>query len=374
MSQRLVSVALVLLIALVGLQCASAQQITVDRLTERFDANDDGVIESSEAKDQLKRNFARIDANNDGKLDRDELAKLVERLRGGQAGRNPRNLFVVPDDVKLVKDIAYREGESEKWKLDLFLPNNKQTEDPSKRPAIVFIHGGGWRSGDKGGGQWRSQPVAYAQKGYVCISVNYRLTDETSIVGCIEDCKNAVRWLRANAEKYNVDSDRIGAYGNSAGAHLVSVLGLADEKAGLEGDGPYQDYSSAIQAVVCSAPPTDLVNWDGKSEFDPRRGKRLFGTSDLDEGLELAKKCSPVTYVKKGVPFLVIHGTADRTVPVFQGDSFVEALKKVDADVNYIRVKGAGHGVFGQASERTGPAMEEFFERTLKFEAKSDGS
>ncbi|MEL6105233.1 MAG: alpha/beta hydrolase fold domain-containing protein [Planctomycetota bacterium] len=374
MSKRLFCVGLIVSLGLVGSQRTFAQQITVDRLTDRFDANKDGVIEASEAKDQLKRNFNRIDANSDGKLDRDELVKLVERLRAGQTGRNPRATFVVPDDVKLVEDVAYREGESKKWKLDLFLPRDNEAKEKSKRPAIVFIHGGGWRSGDKGGGQWRSQPVAYAQKGYVCISVNYRLTDETSIQGCIEDCKNAVRWLRANAEEYNVDPDRIGAYGNSAGAHLVSVLGLADEKAGLEGDGPYQDYSSAIQAVVCSAPPTDLVNWDGKSEFDPRRGKRLFGTSDLDEGLELAKKCSPVTYVKTGIPFLVIHGTADRTVPVFQGDSFVEALKKVDADVTYIRVKGAGHGVFGQASEKTGPAMEEFFERTLKPESKGNGS
>ncbi|MEO1524086.1 MAG: alpha/beta fold hydrolase [Planctomycetota bacterium] len=357
---------LAILVTLICCQTASSQQITAEGLTKRFDTNNDGLIQKTEATNQLQKNFDRIDTNKDGALDAEELKRLAQRLRGGKNdSRNPRNLYVVPDDVELIKDIAYREGDSEKWELDLFLPKNEKASSQSKRPAIVFIHGGGWRSGDKGGGQWRSQPIAYAQKGYVCISVNYRLTDETSITGCIEDCKNAVRWLRAHAEKYNVDPDRIGAYGNSAGAHLVSVLGLADEKAGLEGDGPYQNHSSAVQAVVCSAPPTDLINWDGKSEFDPRRGERLFGTSDLEKGRSLAKKCSPITYVKKDVPFLVIHGTADRTVPIYQGDSFVEALKKADADVTYIRVDGAGHGVFGQASKKTGPAMEAFFKRTL---------
>ena len=363
---RVLCILSVSLSALIWCQASFSQQITADGLIKRFDSDKDGVIQKSEAKNQLQKNFDRIDTNRDGTLDAAELKRLAQRLRGGQTGaRNQRNLYAIPDDVKLEEDIAYREGKSEKWKLDLFLPTGDKAGGAKKRPAIVFIHGGGWRSGDKGGGQWRSQPVAYAQKGYVCVSVNYRLTDETPLPGCIEDCKNAVRWLRAHAEKYGVDPDRIGAYGNSAGAHLVSVLGLADKAAGLEGDGPYQDYSSAIQAVVCSAPPTDLVNWDGKSEFDPRRGKRLFGASDLEEGIALARKCSPVTYVKKGVPFLVIHGTADRTVPVFQGDSFVEALKKAGADVTYIRVEGAGHGVFGQASEKTGPAMEAFFKRTL---------
>ena len=364
MIHRLVRLVIVPAVLFAMCQSVSAQRVTGDGLLERFDSNGDGRVEKSEAKNQLKAKFDRIDTNNDGSLDKSELEQLAKRLRGGNGPRNPRNLLIVPDDVKLIEDIAYREGESKKWKLDLFVPA-KENPSSSKRPAIVFIHGGGWRSGDKGGGQWRSQPIAYAQKGYVCISVNYRLTDETALPGCIEDCKNAVRWLRANAEKYNVDPDRIGAYGNSAGAHLVSVLGLADEKVGLEGDGPYQDYSSSIQAVVCSAPPTDLVNWDGKSDFDPRRGKRLLGTSDLEEGLALAKKCSPVTYAKKGVPFLVVHGTADRTVPIYQGDSFVEALKKTGADVTYIRVDGAGHGVFGQASKKTGPAMESFFKRTL---------
>lgn len=350
---------------------AAVGQISVDGLKRNFDANRDGVIAKSEAKNQLLKNFDRIDVNKDGQLEDDELAELVKRLQRStrQTGRSPG--LSIPDGVTFEKDVAYREGDSDKWKVDVAYPSEEVTADTPRRPAIVFIHGGGWRSGDKGGGQWRSLPLQYAARGYVCVSVNYRLLDEALFPACIEDCRNAVRWLRAHADKYHIAPERIGAYGNSAGAHLVSMLGLTGADAGLDGEGPYQEFSGSVNAVVCSAPPTDFLNWDGRSEADPRRLKRLFGTDDLQEATALAKQCAPITYAKAGVPFLVIHGTADRTVPVHQGDSFVEALKKAKADVTYIRVEGAGHGVFGQAQKRTAPAMEKFFERTL---ADSDES
>ena len=151
--------------------------------------------------------------------------------------------MVVPAGVQLLTDIGYREG-SEKWRLDLAMPKEN---GGGPRPAHVIVHGGGWRSGDKGGGQWRSLPLEYAAKGHVCISVNYRLTDEAPFPACVEDVKCAVRWLRANAEKYNLDPQRVGAYGNSAGAHLVAMLGLVGPEAKLEEDGPYQDQSSLAQ-------------------------------------------------------------------------------------------------------------------------------
>ena len=334
-----------------------------ENILKRQDANDDGVIQRDEAKNQLSKNFGRVDKNSDGTLSLAELTTLGKQL-GRQTGvRQSANRFAVPAGVMLETDVVYRAGESEKWKLDIARP---EAESDSPRPAIVFVHGGGWRSGDKGGGQWRSLPLSYAEKGYVCISVNYRLVGEAAFPACIEDCKNAVRWLRANAKKFNVDSERIGAYGNSAGAHLVAMLGLAGQDAGLEGDGPYQGFSSSVSAVVCSATPTNLANWDGESGFNERTGARLFKEEDSAKAVELAEKFSPITYVKATVPFLVVHGTADSTVPIYQGDSFAKALKEAGADVEYIRVDGAGHGVFGSAGEQTGPAMEKFFERTLR--------
>jgi beta-glucosidase len=268
----------------------------------------------------------------------------------------------VPDGVKLETDIAYREG-NEKWRLDLAYPEAKSK---SRHPGLVVIHGGGWRGGDKGGRQWRSIPLQYAAKGYVCISVNYRLTDEASFPACVEDVKCAVRWLRANADKYSLDPSRIGAYGNSAGAHLVAMLGVVGPDAGLEGDGPYQEQSSLVQAVCCSATPTDFSNWGGSSELPPAALSLLAGPPETLA--DRKKQASPISYMGPGAPpFLIIHGTADRTVPFSQGERFATALRKAGAkDVTFLEFEDAGHGVFGQHADETYPAMERFFARTLR--------
>lgn len=286
------------------------------------------------------------------------MTVLATLLVPGRA--EARSPIQVPESVELRVDLAYREG-NEKWRLDLAMPKVRGDES---RPGLVIVHGGGWRSGDKGGGQWRSLPLEYAAKGYVAVSVNYRLTDEAPFPACVEDVKCAVRWLRANAEKYNVDPKRIGAYGNSAGAHLVAMLGLVGPDAGLEGDGPYQEQSSLVQAVCCSATPTDFSDWSGSSF----RGESTFLPGPPDSLAERVKKASPISYVRADAPpFLVIHGTADQTVPFSQGEKFVEALKQAGAkDVTFLTVEGAGHGVFGQHADQTGPAMEAFFARILK--------
>jgi acetyl esterase/lipase len=266
----------------------------------------------------------------------------------------------VPDGVTLLTDVAYREG-NPKWRLDLAMP---KAPSDQPRPAIVIIHGGGWRSGDKGGGQWRALPLEYAAKGYVCVSLNYRLTDEAPFPACVEDVKCAVRWLRANAAKYNVDPKRFGAYGNSAGAHLVAMLGLVGREAGLEGDGPYQDQSSLVQALCCSATPTDFTDWGGATF----RGDDTFLAGPAESKADRRKKASPLTYARADAPpFLVIHGIADNTVPLSQAEKLVAALKKAGAkDVTFKTYDGAGHGVFTQHADETGPMMEAFFARTLK--------
>ena len=267
----------------------------------------------------------------------------------------------VPDGVKLETDIAYREG-NEKWRLDLAYPKAKSK---SRRPGLVIVHGGGWRGGDKGGGRWRSTPLQYAAKGYVCISVNYRLTDEAPFPVCVEDVKCAVRWLRANADKHGLDPLRIGAYGNSAGAHLVAMLGLVGPDARLEGDGPHQEQSSLVQAVCCSATPTDFSNWGGPGKLSPAELSLLAGPAETLA--DRKKQASPISYVGPDAPpFLIIHGTADRTVPFSQGERFATALKNAGAkDVTFLEFEDAGHGVFGQHSDETYPAMERFFARTL---------
>jgi len=196
---------------------------------------------------------------------------------------------------------------------------------------------------------------------YVCITVNYRLTGEAPFPACVADVKCAVRWLRAHAKDYNVDPNRLGGYGNSAGAHLVAMLGLCKPEAKLEGDGPYQDQSSLLQAVCASATPSDL----GLFPRSPQGDSRFKG--EAEERIAMIRTCSPVTHVSKDAPpFLLIHGAADRAVNVKHGDVLAEALKSAGCDVTYIRIDGAGHGVYNQHAGRTKPAMEEFFARTLK--------
>ena len=271
----------------------------------------------------------------------------------------------VPAGVKVIANIAYRPGPSGAWRLDLAMPEERG-EKPV--PAIVFVHGGGWRSGDKRSRNFLRPTLDFAAKGYVCMTVNYRLLGEAPMPACIEDVKCAVRWLRAHAAEYGVDPNRIGAYGNSAGAHLVAVLGLCPPSAGLEGDGPWRQYSSMVQAVVCSATPANFLSpMNNRQRQQPVRSGSASRVRALPE--KMRRKMSPITYVTADAPpFLVIHDTSDRLVAVQQADDFVKALRRAGTkDVTYMRYdNGTGHGVFLRNIKETGPAREAFFERTLK--------
>ena len=245
--------------------------------------------------------------------------------------------------IVVIDDIPYREGDSAAWRLDLAMPENFGDD---LRPALVIVHGGGWSSGSKQTRPYRSLLLDYAFKGYVTVSVDYRLIDEAPLPACIEDVKCAVRWLRAHAGEYRVDPDRIGAYGHSAGAHLAMMLALCPPEAGLEGDGGWDEYSSGLTSVAAGSTPTEL----------PER----FGDP---------VKHSPTTYVTaEAPPILLMHGTEDPICAVEMVDEFVEMLDEAgNQDVTYIRINGGNHGVvYEHFLTRTMDAMEEFFARTLQ--------
>ena len=249
---------------------------------------------------------------------------------------------VTPKNIIVLDDIAYRSGESDAWKLDLAMlePGGEEL-----RPALVIIHGGGWNAGDKRDRPYRSMLLDYALKGYVTISVNYRLTREAPLPACIEDCKCAVRWLKAHAKEYKVDTNRIVAYGHSAGAHLVLMLGLCGPDAGLEGDGGWNDYSSSITAVAGGSPPTEISSRYGDPE-----------------------KYSPITYVTAdALPILLIQGTADPIVRKEVTDKFVDKMKSVGAkDIRYKVVEGAVHDVaYNNYLDITSKAIDDFFNDVL---------
>ena len=332
---------------------------------KQMDEDDDGAISRSEAKGRMLANFDRVDQDSSGLIDKDELSQLFKRLREERGQGISVGSSSVPGNVELRENVAYREG-NEKWKIDLMLPKDREGE---LSPVIIFIHGGGWRNGDKSSGVFRDYPLEYASRGYVCASINYRLVDEGTILDCIADCKSAVRWLRAHAEEFSIDVNSFGAYGNSAGAHLVAMLGLSSAQDELEGDGPHREYSSAVRAVCCSATPTNFRVWGEEVRSGGGRAAALFGEEDTERVMELA---SPVTYVtRSSPPFLMVHGTADKTVPVQQSDDLHALFQtKKSQDVTYLRIDGAGHGVFRQHASETVPAMREFFDRVLRGDGK----
>jgi acetyl esterase/lipase len=272
-----------------------------------------------------------------------------------------RNRFPLPPGVKALKDLEYGRASGKAMLLDLYLP--EKADKPL--PLIIWIHGGAWLGGSKDN---PSPALRFTANGYAVAQVGYRLSQEAKFPAQIKDCKAAVRWLRANAAKYNLDPDKFAAWGSSAGGHLVALLGTSGGVAAWEGTGNDLKTSSRVQAVVDWFGPTDFLRI-GDAESDLRHNapdspeSRLIGGALL-ENKDKAAAASPVTYVSKDAPpFLIMHGDRDRTVPFNQSELLYAALKKAGVDATLVPMKGAGHG-FGGVEALT--PVEEFLKRCLK--------
>lgn len=221
----------------------------------------------------------------------------------------------------------------------IFRPKNPP-EGPM--PAIVFIHGGGWRSGKSYNpfGAW------LAERGYFVFSIDYRLTDKATWPAQIEDCKLGVRWLRAHADEYHIDPKRIGVFGTSAGGHLASCVGLINNVPELEGKGGFLETSSEVQAVAVFCPPTDFTgDWLAPGPY-PAWVVALFGGT-REEKPELWKQASPVTHIHAGAPpFFIAHGEADTHVPFTQGQKLKDTLEKAGVAVEWVPIKTGTHDFF----------------------------
>lgn len=263
-------------------------------------------------------------------------------------------------EVKVEKDIVYGKGGDVDLKLDLAMP--KEGDGPF--PAVVCIHGGGWRAGSRQ--SLGKLTELLAEKGFVAVTVSYRLAPAAKFPAQIEDCKAAVRWLRANAKKYHIDPERIGCTGFSAGGHLVCLLGCTTKDDGLEGAGGNADQPSGVKAVVSFFGPTDLTakTWTDDAEktfFIPFLGDTFANKPDV------YKKASPVTYVKKGAPpFLFFHGTEDKLVDVKQSRILCDKLKDAGVSAKVVELEGAGHGWGDPKLKQTIEQMQEFFAEQLK--------
>jgi acetyl esterase/lipase len=264
----------------------------------------------------------------------------------------------LPESVEMVRDVEFGTGGDRTLRMHILRPK-KAPEQPM--PVVVWIHGGGWQGGNKDSGIGRL--ASYAERGYFCASVEYRLSQEAIFPAQIEDCKCAIRFLRAKAKQFNLDPDRIGVWGSSAGGHLVALLGTSGYVKELEGKGGWPDFSSKVQAVCDFCGPSDLVKIVGNSEGAQGPVGKLLG-GPVPEKKELGTLASPITHVSKNAPpFLIVHGDEDKVVPLNQAEILAEALKKAGVPVTLHVAKGQGHGLGGPEVERV---VREFFDKTLK--------
>lgn len=272
----------------------------------------------------------------------------------------------LPTGVIAHRDLAYVSNGHQRQKLDLYLP-----EQGENHPLIIWVHGGAFRMGSKEGNPDNPPPFAYVAQGYALASINYRLSQHAIWPAQIEDCKAAVRWLRAHAAAYNLDPARFAAWGPSAGGHLVAMLGTAGHVAEFE-VGAHLDISSRVQCVVDYFGPTDFLQMDDQRPTDgmihnaPDSPESELVGGNIQEHPEKVSRANPITYVTAGVPpFLVVHGNQDPLVPYGQSRLLVKALQKVGADVTFYTVQGGGHGGF------TDPAVPKL---TAEFLAKHIGT
>ncbi|MBA3994056.1 MAG: hypothetical protein C0469_11065 [Cyanobacteria bacterium DS2.3.42] len=301
-----------------------------------------------------------------------QLKELVQkrRTRDGWLGDGS-----YPENVRAIKDLSYAEkGGSASQKLDLYIPSvttlkgdDKDNSKTSKSnftekrrnlsvgwPLVVWIHGGGWRGGDKKGGPYR----ALLDSGFAVASINYRLSGEAKWPAQLDDCRSALSYLRKHAAEYDIDVKRMGLWGSSAGGHLVLMLALKGDKA----DAANKHQSSAkangeshIAAVCDWFGPTDLARFAQEGETTKQGAEmiqQLFGLQG-DAFMSACAEASPINYVghsKHVPPILIMHGKADKLVGIKQSEMLVDKMKGAGiTNVKLVELNG-GHGYPGFGS------------------------
>ena len=269
----------------------------------------------------------------------------------------------VPAGVKAHRDLAYVANGHERHKLDLFVPEKAD----APLPLIIWVHGGGWQAGSKEG----CPPLrnGYTGRGYAVASINYRLSGHTVFPAQIEDCKAAIRWLRAHAKDYHLDPNRFGVWGSSAGGHLVALLGTSgDVKEFVVGANLTQ--SSRVQSVCDYYGPTDFTvfvtipGYESHAKAEAPEGKLIGGA--VMENKDKAARANPITFVSRDAPpFLIVHGDEDKTVPINQSQLLFAALKKTGVSAHFHTIHGAGHGT-GFGGPEIAPMVSAFFDHQLK--------
>lgn len=276
----------------------------------------------------------------------------------------------LPEFIEQVPDLGYTDDGGTKLLLDVFRQRGMTVA--MRQPAVIWIHGGGWMSGDKARGVERL--FGLVQRGFVGASINYRLSDEAIFPAQIHDCKCAIRFLRAHATQLNIDPERIGVWGASAGGHLASLLAVTRGVRELEGERGWADQSSAVQAACSWFGPTDL-NLSDQYEAgitphyptmtaDSPEG-RLVGGKVADRQ-DLVLMANPIAHIHpEAPPILLMHGARDDAVPLVASLKFHEAIVRCGGCSQLHVIKHGHHNAYLWGDHHL-QIVEEFFEWHLR--------
>jgi acetyl esterase/lipase len=271
---------------------------------------------------------------------------------------------IVPEDVVFESGIEYANPDDQHLKLDIARP--KTATGPL--PAVLCIHGGGFRGGKREG--YDATCIKLAQRGYVAFTASYRLAPKFQYPAAIHDVKAAVRWARANAAKYGIDPERIGVTGGSAGGHLAQFLAVTGDVKAFDGGGGNPDQSSKVACVVNYYGPSDFTKSYGKS-VDAAEVLPLWLGGNLEMARHKHIEASPLYWVTPdAAPTLCIHGTEDPYVAHEQAVWIVDRLKASGVEAELLTLKGAGHGFRGKDADTAEQAMFAFFDKHLKRNGK----
>lgn len=261
--------------------------------------------------------------------------------------------LVASVEAREYPDLVYSRAGSQELRLDLEVPDSA----PGPVPLVVMVHGGSWNSGDRH--EFTSPELV--ENGFAVATIDYRLAPDYCFPCNIQDVKAAVRYLRAHAVEYGIDPSRVGAWGSSAGGHLVSLLALSGPSAGWD-LGENLDQSSQVQAVVDWFGPTHFQGLESAPESSRQIVLKAFGPDSLSW-----RQGSPLFWVHAGAPpFLIMHGKADRLVPVEQSQVFHDSLTRAGVSSQLVVVESAGHGFRERQRELRQMVVDFFLQRLVQ--------
>jgi acetyl esterase/lipase len=282
------------------------------------------------------------------------LGSTITLLVAGGADVN------VPEDILLERGVEYANPDNQHLQLNIARPKKSD----HLLPCVLCIHGGGFRAGNRD--SYNPLLIKLAVRDYVAVSTSYRLAPKYQFPAAIFDVKAAVRWLKANAGVYQIDPDRIGVTGDSAGGHLAQFLGVTADVKQFEGDEGNYAQSTRVACVVNRYGPSDFTKSYGNS-VDAAEVLPLWLGGDLETAREKHVSASPLNWVTPtAAPTLLLHGTDDKYVAYEQAVWMRDRLKNSGVHVEMVTFEGAGHGFKGADAEKAETAMLAFFDKQLK--------